>query len=56
MEYNRVHQNEENRLKCRFEEIIGFSPALQSVEMEVERVAPTDSTVLVLGETEQARN
>jgi transcriptional regulator with GAF, ATPase, and Fis domain len=51
MEYNRVHQNEENRLKCRFEEIIGFSPALQSVEMEVERVAPTDSTVLVLGET-----
>ena len=51
MEYNRVHQNEENRLECRFEEIIGFSPALQSVEMEVERVAPTDSTVLVLGET-----
>jgi formate hydrogenlyase transcriptional activator len=51
MEYNRVHQNEENRLKCTFEEIIGFSPALQSVEMEVERVAPTDSTVLVLGET-----
>jgi formate hydrogenlyase transcriptional activator len=51
MEYNRVHQNEENRLKCRFEEIIGFSPALQSVEIEVERVAPTDSTVLVLGET-----
>ena len=51
MEYNRVHQNEENRLKFRFEEIIGFSPALQSVEMEVERVAPTDSTVLVLGET-----
>ena len=51
MEYNRVHQNEENRLECRFEEIIGYSPALQSVEMEVERVAPTDSTVLVLGET-----
>ena len=51
MEYNRVHQNEENRLECGFEEIIGFSPALQSVEMEVERVAPTDSTVLVLGET-----
>ena len=51
MEYNRVPQNEENRLECRFEQIIGHSPALQSVLAEVERVAPTDSTVLVLGET-----
>jgi formate hydrogenlyase transcriptional activator len=31
--------------------IIGDSPALRSVLAEVERVAPTDSTVLVLGET-----
>jgi transcriptional regulator with GAF, ATPase, and Fis domain len=31
--------------------IIGASPALQSVLAEVERVAPTDSTVLALGET-----
>jgi formate hydrogenlyase transcriptional activator len=31
--------------------IIGNSPALQSVLAEVERVAATDSTVLVLGET-----
>jgi formate hydrogenlyase transcriptional activator len=51
MEYNRVPQNEENCLKCRFEQIIGHSPALQSVLAEVERVAPTDSTALVLGET-----
>jgi formate hydrogenlyase transcriptional activator len=51
MEYNRVPQNEENRLACRFEQIIGYSPALQSVLAEVERVAPTDSTALVLGET-----
>jgi len=51
VEYNRVTQNEEDHLECRFEEIIGYSPALQSVLMEVERVAPTDSTVLVLGET-----
>lgn len=51
MEYNRVPQNEENRLECRFEQIIGHSPALQSVLAEVERVAPTDSTALVLGET-----
>jgi len=34
-----------------FEEIVGDSPALQSVLMEVERVAPTGSTVLILGET-----
>jgi formate hydrogenlyase transcriptional activator len=51
MEYNRVPQNGENRFECRFEQIIGHSPALQSVQVEVERVAPTDSTVLVLGET-----
>jgi transcriptional regulator with GAF, ATPase, and Fis domain len=34
-----------------FQHIIGHSPALISVLMEVERVASTDSTVLVLGET-----
>jgi formate hydrogenlyase transcriptional activator len=35
----------------RFEQIIGSSPALESVLEQVERVAPTDSTVLVQGET-----
>jgi formate hydrogenlyase transcriptional activator len=50
MEY-RVPQNEQNRLERRFEQIIGHSPALKSALLEVERVAPTDSTVLVLGET-----
>ena len=35
----------------KFEQIIGGSPALESVLAQVERVAPTDSTVLVLGET-----
>jgi formate hydrogenlyase transcriptional activator len=35
----------------RFEQIIGTSPALESVLEEVERVAPTDSTVLIQGET-----
>jgi formate hydrogenlyase transcriptional activator len=35
----------------RFEQIIGRSSALESVLAEVEQVAPTDSTVLVLGET-----
>ena len=34
-----------------FEQIIGNSPALESVLAKVKRVAPTDSTVLVLGET-----
>src|SRR6266576_4715595 len=35
----------------KFEEIIGNSSALQIALAEVERVAPTDSTVLILGET-----
>ncbi len=50
MEY-RVPQNEHDPLKCTFEQIIGHSPALKSALVDVERVAPTDSTVLVLGET-----
>jgi formate hydrogenlyase transcriptional activator len=35
----------------KFEQIIGSSSALESVLAQVERVAPTDSTVLILGET-----
>ena len=35
----------------KFEEIIGNSTGLKLVLAEVQRVAPTDSTVLVLGET-----
>jgi PAS domain S-box-containing protein len=34
-----------------FEEIVGASPALHSVLSRVARVAPTDSTVLITGET-----
>jgi len=37
--------------ESRFGQIIGNSPALEFALSEVERVAPTDSTVLVLGET-----
>src|SRR6266478_2760125 len=48
---NRVASSEQGCVEDRFEEIIGDSPALESVLAEVERVAPTDSTVLVLGET-----
>src|ERR1700681_3641147 len=35
----------------RFEQIIGNSRALESVLEEVEQVAPTDSTVMIQGET-----
>jgi len=35
----------------RFEQIIGSSPALETVLEKVERVAPTQSTVLIEGET-----
>jgi len=34
-----------------FEEIVGSSPALQSVLANIVKVAPTDSTVLITGET-----
>jgi PAS domain S-box-containing protein len=34
-----------------FEEIVGTSPALQTVLLRVSKVAPTDSTVLITGET-----
>jgi transcriptional regulator with GAF, ATPase, and Fis domain len=34
-----------------FEEIVGISPALHTVLSRVSKVAPTDSTVLITGET-----
>jgi formate hydrogenlyase transcriptional activator len=37
--------------KRRFEQLIGNSPTLEAVLEQVERVAPTDSTVLIQGET-----
>ena len=37
----------------RFERIIGNSVALESVLDQVEQIAPTDSTVLIEGETER---
>lgn len=41
----------QDRTPRRFEQIIGNSPVLESVLEQVERVAPTDSTVLIQGET-----
>jgi len=42
---------DQDRIPRRFEQIIGNSPALESVLEQAERVAPTDSTVLIQGET-----
>lgn len=43
--------NGQGSVERRFEQIIGNSPALESAFADVQQVAPTDSTVLVLGET-----
>jgi formate hydrogenlyase transcriptional activator len=52
MEYlNLVAPSEQVSVNGRFQEIIGSSPALKLSLAEVGRVAPTDSTVLILGET-----
>ena len=48
---SRIRSSEQGQPESRFGQIIGNSPALESVLAEVEQVAPTDSTVLVLGET-----
>ena len=42
---------EELKTEYNFEEIIGESPALKRVLAQVEKVAMTDATVLILGET-----
>ncbi len=41
----------ELRQRAGFEEVIGTSPALREVLAQIERVAPTDAAVLLLGET-----
>jgi formate hydrogenlyase transcriptional activator len=63
LDYNRINQardqlaeerlylTEEIRLEHNFEEIIGDSAALHEVLDQAKTVAPTDSTVLILGET-----
>jgi formate hydrogenlyase transcriptional activator len=47
----KLYFQDEIRSEHRFEEIIGRSTALRRVLKEIETVAPTDSTVLILGET-----
>lgn len=47
----KVYLEEEIRSEMYFEQIVGSSPALRHVLELVETVAPSDSTVLLLGET-----
>ena len=51
LEAQNIYLQEEIRSEHNFTEIVGNSPALVSVLREVDQVAPTDSTVLILGET-----
>jgi len=46
-----VYLREEIRADHGFDEIVGTSPPLRAVLASVSRVAPTDSTVLITGET-----
>jgi formate hydrogenlyase transcriptional activator len=47
----KLYLEEEIRTEYGFEEIIGESPALRQALAQVETVAPSDATVLLLGET-----
>ena len=51
MQRGNVNLREEIDKASMFEEIVGISPALQAVLSRVCKVAPSDSTVLVTGET-----
>jgi transcriptional regulator with GAF, ATPase, and Fis domain len=46
-----LRTSDQDSYERRFEQIIGNSPALEAVLEQVERVAPTGSTVLIQGET-----
>jgi formate hydrogenlyase transcriptional activator len=47
----KLYLQDEIRSELKFEEIVGKSEALRRVLQQVETVAPTDSTVLIYGET-----
>ncbi len=51
LERENVYLREEIRGEHNFEEIVGNSPDLTAALRTVDRVAPTDTTVLILGET-----
>jgi formate hydrogenlyase transcriptional activator len=51
LQHENVALREEIDKASMFEEIVGSSPALQTVLSSIVKVAPTDSTVLITGET-----
>ena len=51
LEEETLYLQEEIRSEYNFEEIIGTSPTLKRALEDVQTVAPTDSTVLIFGET-----
>jgi formate hydrogenlyase transcriptional activator len=51
LQEEKLYLQEEIRSEYNFEEIIGTSPALKRALEDVQTVAPTDSTVLIFGET-----
>jgi formate hydrogenlyase transcriptional activator len=50
-EEEKLYLEEEIRAEYRFDEIVGTSPAIREVLQQIQTAAPTDSTVLVQGET-----
>jgi PAS domain S-box-containing protein len=51
LQADNVYLQEEIKLKCNFGEIVGQTPAIRRVLHQVEQVAGTSATVLLLGET-----
>jgi formate hydrogenlyase transcriptional activator len=51
IEEEKVYLEEEIRSEYRFDEIVGSGPALRSVLQQIETAAPTDSSILIQGET-----
>src|ERR1700682_2000419 len=49
--FERYGSGDQVSCERRSEQVIGSSPALEAVLEQVERVAPTDSTVIIQGET-----
>ena len=49
--FERIRSGDQNDRDRQFDQIVGKSPALEAVLEQVERVAPTNSTVLIQGET-----
>lgn len=51
LEQEKFYLEEEIRIEHNFDEIVGVSSAIREVLKAIETVAPTDATVLILGET-----